>query len=201
MTVQGGAAPSPSPPPSHTPGVWRLASPASAGQSAKCAESPAGNLQLPLAACQAKCAEARGCDTLNFRPPHRCITKVCGIPGQPLTSEDGGYDVWCLGCANASAAIQSTHQWRLTRKGAAIFATLLLPGQSLPPLQRQALPFVIDAPGGIDGSWPTTSLQAVTLLGGKSVPYAWSDSAGLLLRIQPRATVAAPYAAVFKLQY
>jgi hypothetical protein len=87
------------------------------------------------------------------------------------------------------------------RKGAAIFATLLLPGQTLPPLQRLALPFVIDAPGGIDGSWPTTALQEVTLLGGKSVPYAWSDSAGLLLRIQTRATVAAPYAAVFKLQY
>eukprot|EP01052_Picozoa_sp_SAG31_P031644 SAG31_NODE_3373_length_4351_cov_2.070790_6_plen_63_part_00 len=55
---------------------------------------------------------------------------------------------------------------------------------------------------GVDGSWPYNPLQSVELLGTPSaIPHAFNDSAGLVLKISPGVAVAAPYAAVFKLDY
>ena len=56
-------------------------------------------------------------------------------------------------------------------------------------------------PGGVDGTWPWQPLKAVRLLGGGSIPFKWSAAAGLVLTVQPGLVVAAPYAAVFKLDY
>ena len=53
----------------------------------------------------------------------------------------------------------------------------------------------------IDGTWPWLPLKAVRLLGGGSIPFKWSAAAGLVLTVQPGLVVAAPYAAVFKLDY
>ena len=61
---------------------------------------------------------------------------------------------------------------------------------------------LVGVPGGVDGSWPSTPLKAVTLLGtAGAIPFAWSDASGLLLTVKPGLEVAAPYAAVFKLDY
>ena len=56
--------------------------------------------------------------------------------------------------------------WRLTRKGSAVYAMLLLPeGVRSIPLQRRsqlALPFAVGAAGGVDGSWCATAPRAHT---------------------------------------
>ena len=72
----------------------------------------------------------------------------------------------------------------------------------MPRVQSLALPFAVDAPGGVDGSWPARPLKSVTLLGtAGAVPFVWSAASGLVLTVEPALEVAAPYAAVFKLQY
>lgn len=94
--------------------------------------------------------------------------------------------------------------WRLTRKLDTVYAFLLINGTTLPATPSLALPFAIDVPGGVDGTWPHQPLKAVTLLGddgGTKIPFKWSDAAGLVLTVTPALQVAAPYAAVFKLEY
>ena len=181
-------------PTAGNPDDWGRVAAAAAGLSAECPESASGNARLTLTQCQAECAKTPGCNTINFRAPHDCITKACASPGIPLVSKDGGFDVWCRDCVGQ-------HVWRLTRKGNTIFAILLIQNQTLPTVHQLPLPFIIDVPGGVDGSWPSAPLRQVTLLGGGVVQHSWSDAAGLLLSMQPGSRVAAPYAAVFKLEY
>jgi|EP01043_Picozoa_sp_COSAG02_P045805 hypothetical protein len=64
-----------------------------------------------------------------------------------------------------------------------------------------SMPFAVNVPGGVDGTWPHRSLASVTLLGAGSVSFQWSEVAGLVLAIQPGMTAPAPFAAVFKLDY
>ena len=118
-------------------------------------------------------------------------------PGAPLVTKDGGWDVYCLGCDEAAAAAP----WRLTRKDDFVYATLLLKNNTLPMSSNLALPFAVNVPGGVDGSWPLHKLVAVTLLGAGSIPFQWSATVGLVLTIQPGMAAPAPYAAVFKLDY
>ena len=117
-------------------------------------------------------------------------------PGSPLTTKDGGFDVYCLGCAEALPAA-----WRLTRKDDVVYATLLLVNDTLPATRDLALPFVVDVPGGVDGTWPHRALASVTLLGNGSTSFQWSEAGSLLLHIQAGMTVPTPFAAVFKLDY
>lgn len=175
---------------------WGLISPAAHGISAGCGQSSAGNPPLKLDACKAKCAATTGCNTINFAGPDTCILKECTNPGEPLVTKDGGYDVWCLGCANATSS-----DWRLTRKADTVYATLLLTNDTLPETASLSLPFAVGVPGGVDGTWPHNNLRAVTLLGAGAVPFRWTAVAGLLLTVEPGTKAAAPYAAVFKLDY
>ena len=119
-------------------GEWGLVSPASAGASAKCSQA-GDNPALPLDQCKKKCEATKGCNTLNFRAPTGCIVKTCTPAGEPLTTADGGFDVWCLGCANTTAL-----EWRLSRHADTVYATLLLDSDTLPNHASLSLPFVID---------------------------------------------------------
>ena len=212
-------------------GEWGLLSSSAQGESAACNEPHATNgstinpLELLLADCQAFCARTQGCNTINFRAPSTCIPKSCSVrhllsahgitknsfdqhlivssgsllqePGAPLVTKDGGWDVYCLGCAEAMAP----ESWRLTRKADIVYATLLLVNDTLPMTSNLSLPFVVNVPGGVDGSWPLHTLASVTLLGAGSISFKWSEAAGLVLSIQPGATAPSPFAAVFKLDY
>jgi hypothetical protein len=153
-----------SPPPSKpsTP-EWKLAVNATAGECASCDE-PGDNTAMAIEQCKSYCAETLpDCNTLNFRPPNTCIVKRCDTPGQPLVTQYGGYDVWII--ANYPSVAQA-RQWRLSRRGASsVFAMLLINGTVLPQSSTLELPFVVNAPGGIDGSWPSGSLTSVSLLG------------------------------------
>ena len=147
--------------------------------------------------------------TANFSQPHsstensfdKHLIASFGLslqsPGAPLATKDGGWDVYCLGCAEAVAA----ESWRLTRKADFVYATLLLANDTLPMTSNLSLPFVVNVPGGVDGSWPLHTLASVTLLGAGSTSFKWSEAAGLVLSIQPGATAPSPFAAVFKLDY
>jgi hypothetical protein len=97
--------------------------------------------------------------------------------------------------------VPAANSWRLTRTANVVYATLLLANDTLPMARNLSLPFVVDVPGGIDGTWPHQSLTSVTLLGAGSVSFQWSEAAGLVLSIQPGMTAPAPFAAVFKLDY
>ena len=65
------------------------------------------------------------------------------------------HDVGRNGSAGAEnvAVLQSiTLEWRLSRNGSVVYAMLLLNDDpSLPPLPAIDLPFIVNAPGGIDG--------------------------------------------------
>eukprot|EP00040_Diaphanoeca_grandis_P023728 m.129542 g.129542 ORF g.129542 m.129542 type:complete len:613 (-) comp29406_c0_seq1:292-2130(-) len=177
--------------------TWGLLSQQSAGLSASCADAAAQNPTASLNECQAKCDSISGCNTINFRAPTGCIPKICTPPGSPLVTKDGGFDVYCHGCAN-----QTSLEWRLTRKQDFVYATLLLDNQTLPNDTTLELPFIIDVAGGVDGSWPFGTLTSVTLLGAESpISFSFSDVHGLVLTVEPQMKVAAPYAAVFKLDY
>ena len=94
-------------------------------------------------------------------------------------------------------------EWRLTRKADTVFALLLLPNQTLPRARSLSLPFVVDVPGGVDGTWPHAALQSVALLGHAEVhiPFTWDGASGLHLAITPAMEVAAPYVATFALRF
>ena len=72
----------------------------------------------------------------------------------------------------------------------------------MPAAATLALPFAVDVPGGVDGSWPAQPLKAVTLLGtAGAISFAGSAASGLVLTVTSGLKVAAPHAAVFKLDY
>ena len=176
--------------------TWTLASPASAGKSAACAEA-GRNFQAGLDDCQRACAGLEGCNTINYNDG-ACIVKACDpTPGQPLVTKDGGYDVYtCKGCGVAAT------QWRLTRNGDTVFAMMLLDGAALPNTTPLTLPFVVPVSGGVDGSWPTGALESVTLLGTQAtIAFTWGVSTGLELHTAPGGPAGPPYAAVFALAY
>lgn len=184
----------------HRPKVpeWQLAANHTHLLSASCAEA-GSNTGATLKACMAYCFETLpGCNTINVRnEPPVCIPKNCVVPGTPLVPTPGGYDVYTL----KNVEDGQTLQWRLSRKGDVVYAILLLDGGTLPNTNALELPFVVNAPGGTDGSWPTVPLQNVTLLGADPVVFDWSDRNGLLLKINPNATAPHPDAAVFKLTF
>jgi hypothetical protein len=65
-------------------------------------------------------------------------------------SESGGSDR----SSSAEADTTTVQQWRLSRTGNVVFAMLLLldnGSRALPSLPTLDLPFVVDAPGGVDG--------------------------------------------------
>ena len=78
---------------------------------------------------------------------------------------------------------------------------MLLPNHTLPGTSVLVLPFVVDAPGGIDGSWPSGALASVSMLGAAAVPFSWSNSQGLLLSVAAGSKSPAPYAVTFKLSF
>ena len=89
---------------------------------------------------------------------------------------------------------------------------LLLANSTLPAVTPLVLPFVADAPGGVDGSWPAGTVQTVTLLGGGEsgaehaagslvVPHGWNDAEGLEIHTNARGAVSQPYVAVFQLDF
>ena len=122
------------------------------------------------------------------------------ITVEGATDDGGGGDTSAV-----SAQTNTSFEWRLTRKGAVVYASLLLEpgaGQQLPRCNSLALPFVIGLPGGVDGTWPQGTLSAVSLLGSsESVGFTLSNVNGLALTINASMTVAAPFVAVFKLNF
>ena len=184
--------------------VWRLHSNHTAGLSASCSEAHAGNGGgRTLGECRDACAADPSCNTINYLYPSTCFSKMCRPDaGEPLVTKDGGYDVWvCEPCE-----VPEMQQWRLTRKGDAVFAMLLIENSTLPRVTPLLLPFVVDAEGGIDGSWPSGTVSQVTLLGGGGevgavVPHGWSQSEGLEIHVESGAPVSEPYAAVFQLDF
>jgi hypothetical protein len=176
---------------------WVHAANASDGVSASCAQA-GENTEANLTACQDYCFNSLStCNTINFRSPTGCLVKACTPPGQPLVTKDGGFDVYTI--ANYGAT--STQQWRLSRKGDVVYAILLLEGTALPTASTLELPFVVDAPGGADGSWPTSPLKSVSLIGSDNVEFAWSDQNGLVLTMPASKHAAQPNAAVFRLDF
>ena len=114
---------------------------------------------------------------------------------------------WPSSNSSAAGAASSLLSWRLSRIGSAVFAMLLLPAhaEGTFPLQRAdqiALPFVVSAPGGVDGSWPATPLAHVSLLGHvDELKFEFSDEIGLLVTVPVGTASPTAHVAVFKLQY
>jgi hypothetical protein len=106
---------------------------------------------------------------------------------------------------STSTSTSKPFEWRLTRKSSAVYAILLLENQSLPlPSTNQTLelPFVVDVPGGVCGTWPQAPLRGVSLLGTAPATVDFTQgSDGLKLRVGTGVKLAAPFAAVFKLDY
>jgi hypothetical protein len=123
------------------------------------------------------------------------------------TTPQSPYAISVTGPAPAGVHGDFSLDWRLTRKADAVYAMLLLDNSTLPAgMGHLALPCAVNVPGGVDGTWPYNALKAVTLLGSvggeSAVPFAWSDAEGLVLTVsKPGMQVAAPYAAVFKLDF
>ena len=103
---------------------------------------------------------------------------------------------------NVSAA-GGVVECRVTRNDENVFVTAFTGsfgnGAWLPATLR--LPFVVDVPGGVDGTWPRATLAAATLLGVGTVPFSFDPVRGLSIEVPVDRAPPTESAVVFELSF
>merc|ERR1711957_499312 len=99
---------------------------------------------------------------------------------------------------------KATHEFAMVHGPSAniVYVSLMHPDGGLETLPETLhLPFVLDLPGGAEGSWPMGPLEGVTLLAEtpEEVDFAWQK--GYLTLKSLSAPLRQQYVSVFRLQY